>query len=241
MPAISRAHQRAADELRPVVFEPRFTSSPDGSVLVKLGRTWVMCTASSDEWLPFWRRGSGKGWLTASYSMLPGSTDSRIGRERSGAKGRTLEIERLIGRSLRAALDLSRLGERTIFIDCDVLQADGGTRTAAITGGWLALSQAVGAMISREELRSDPIVRQVAAVSVGLVDDEPLLDLDYQEDLRAQADLNIVMTAEGQFVEVQGTAEGPPFGREELDAMLGLAGRGIDVLGQAQMGALDGD
>jgi ribonuclease PH len=209
-------------------------------VLAKQGSTWVLCTASVDEWLPRWRRESGSGWLTASYSMLPGATDRRTGRERTGAKGRTKEIERLIGRSLRAALDLDRLAEHTLFIDCDVLQADGGTRTAAITGGWLALAQAVQSLQSRGVLSDDPMVRQIAAVSVGIVDDVPLLDLDYSEDVRAQADMNMVMTPQGEFVEVQGTAEGPPFGRDLLDRLLDLAGQGIEALGAAQLEALRG-
>ncbi len=235
---LERAGGRADDELRTLSFEARFTNSPDGSLFVRQGQTWVLCTACTDEWLPRWRRGSGKGWLTASYSMLPGSTMPRRGRDRQGAGGRTKEIERLIGRSLRSALDLAKLGERTMFVDCDVLQADGGTRTAAVVGGWVAVALAIRSLRDVGTLVHDPLTRQVAAVSVGMVDDRPLLDLDYTEDVRAQTDMNVVMASEGDFVEIQGTAEKRPFARGQLDQMLDLAQGGLRTLFAAQREAL---
>jgi len=230
-----RADGRAADRLRPVTCECGWISAPIGSVLIKQGQTWVLCTASVEDRVPRWLKGQGSGWLTASYNMLPGSTVERTARDRRGAGGRTREIERLIGRSLRAAMDLGQLGARTLHVDCDVLQADGGTRTAAITGGWLALALGVAELQRRSALPGgNPLVRQIAAVSVGVVDGESLLDLDYEEDVRAQTDMNVAMTAPGCFVEVQGTAEGEPFERGELDRLLDLAAGGIRTLVEVQ-------
>lgn len=236
----SRADGRQAGTMRTVSFEPNWVTAPLGSVLVKQGATWVLCTVSEESRVPAWLSGRGRGWLTASYSLLPGSTPRWTARERRGAGGRTREIERLIGRSLRGAVDLERLGERTLHVDCDVLQADGGTRTASITGGWLALALALRALGEAGELDAEPMRRQVAAISVGVVDGAALLDLDYREDVRAETDMNVVMTAEGRFIEVQGTAEGDPYDRAELDAMLDLAAAGISQLAAAQLEVLHG-
>jgi ribonuclease PH len=219
-----RADGRAADELRPITFERDFTDFADGSVMVAFGRTRVLCTAMIDEDVPRWMRGSGKGWVTAEYSMLPGSSTERINRERRGPKGRTHEIERLIGRSLRAVTDMVALGERQVLVDCDVLQADGGTRTASISGAWIALHDALTRAVGSER---HPIVDHLAAVSVGIVEGECRLDLPYEEDSRAEVDMNVVMTGDGRLVEVQGTAEQEAFRRDELDALLDLAASGI--------------
>jgi ribonuclease PH len=223
---------RAADELRPVRFTRRFTAHAEGSVLVEFGATRVLCTASVENGVPPFLRNSGKGWLTAEYGMLPRATHTRSPREAARGKqgGRTQEIQRLIGRSLRACIDLAAIGERTITIDCDVLQADGGTRTAAITGGFLALADAVDAIVARKAISTSPLHGQIAAVSVGIVGGTPVLDLEYSEDVDAETDMNVVMNSGGAFIEVQGTAEGHAFRREELDAMLNLAAHGTAAL-----------
>ncbi len=225
-----RPSGRAADELRPVSFERGFTRHAEGSVLVRFGDTHVLCTASVEERIPPWLRGRGSGWLTAEYAMLPRATTTRSARETRGQGGRTKEIQRLIGRSLRAACDLRALGERTVTVDCDVLQADGGTRTAAICGGFMALADAVDVLIDRELLRESPLHGHIAAVSVGIHQGEPVLDLDYAEDSQAETDMNVVMNDAGAFIEIQGTAEGHAFRREELDAMLNLASTGCAEL-----------
>jgi ribonuclease PH len=227
-----RPDGRTPDELRPVTFERDFTDQADGSVLVSFGRTRVLCTASIDESVPRWMKGSGKGWVTAEYSMLPGSSSERIRREVQSGKpsGRTQEIQRLIGRSLRGVCDMELLGERQVIVDCDVLQADGGTRTASITGGWLALHDALARVVARGALRRHPLVDECAAVSVGVVGGRLLLDLPYVEDAGAETDMNVVMTGSGGFIEVQGTAEGAPFSRDELDSLLRLAEGGIAQL-----------
>lgn len=227
---------RRADELRPVRIERGFTEYAEGSVLIAFGRTRVLCTASVEESVPPFLKGTGQGWVTAEYGMLPRATHTRTPREAARGKqgGRTLEIQRLIGRSLRAVVDLAALGERQIVLDCDVLQADGGTRTAAITGAWVALADACEALVARGVLAASPVRDQVAAVSVGLVGGEALLDLDYAEDSTCDTDMNVVMTGAGGFVELQGTAERGAFGRSALDALLALAERGIGALLEAQ-------
>jgi ribonuclease PH len=239
---ISRSFGRAADALRPVSLTRGFTKHAEGSVLVAFGETRVLCTASVEERVPPHKRGSGEGWVTAEYGMLPRATHTRGDREAARGKqsGRTQEIQRLIGRSLRAVVDLKALGERTVHLDCDVLQADGGTRTAAITGAFVALHDAVGWLLGRQLIAASPLRDHVAAVSVGLIDDVPLLDLDYTEDSGCDTDLNVVMTGAGGFVEIQGTAEGAPFSRAQVDALLSLAGQGIGQLVEAQKQALAG-
>jgi ribonuclease PH len=231
---------RRADELRPISLEPAFTRHAEGSVLVSFGDTRVICTASVDPRVPPWLKGQGSGWVTAEYGMLPRATHTRSPREAARGKqgGRTLEIQRLIGRSLRAVVDLRALGERTVTIDCDVLQADGGTRTAAITGGYVALQLAAKHLEQRGAIKSTPIHGQVAAVSVGIVDGVPILDLDYAEDSEAETDMNVVMNDAGAFIEIQGTAEGHAFKRDELDTMLDLATVGIRELQAEQLRAL---
>jgi ribonuclease PH len=228
----TRHDGRAPDDLRRIAFTRDYTEMAAGSVLVEFGRTRVLCTASVEERIPPWLRGSGRGWVTAEYSMLPGSSAERIEREAQKGRpsGRTQEIQRLIGRSLRAVTDLESMGEVQITIDCDALQADGGTRTASICGGYLALHDACSRLVATKRLASHPITDQCAAVSVGVVDGVPCLDLDYSEDARAEVDMNVVMTGAGRFVEVQGTAEGLPFTRGELDDLVGLAQHGIDHL-----------
>lgn len=237
-----RHDKRAADALRPVTLTRHYTKHAEGAVLVTFGDTRVLCTASVDERVPAFLKGAGKGWVTAEYGMLPRATHTRSDREAARGKqgGRTLEIQRLIGRALRAVVDMEALGERTITIDCDVLQADGGTRTASITGGYVALIDAVHALRKRKLIKRDPIHGAVAAVSVGIVDGEPVLDLDYEEDSRAETDMNVVMNDAGAYVEIQGTAEGHAFRRDELDRMLTLAGQGIDALIAKQHAALHG-
>ncbi|MBU1908558.1 MAG: ribonuclease PH [Verrucomicrobia bacterium] len=236
--AAARPDGRAEDALRPIRFTPDPAPAAAGSVLVEFGRTRVICGASVEDGVPRWMRAQNisGGWLTAEYSLLPYATRPRNSRESSTGKvsGRTQEIQRLIGRSLRAVTDLDKLGVRTIWLDCDVLEADGGTRTAAVTGAWVALRRAVNRLLREGVLTEDPLREAVAAVSVGLVEGRACLDLCYQEDLAAAVDLNVVMTASGRFVEVQGTAEESPFSREELDAMLALAARGIRRLLKAQ-------
>ena len=228
-----RRDGREPDQLRPIVFERDYTEFAAGSVLISMGRTRVLCTASVDEKVPPWMRGRGKGWVTAEYAMLPGSTSERTDREvaRGRPSGRTQEIQRLIGRSLRAVTDMAMLGERQILIDCDVLQADGGTRTASICGAYVALHDACTRLVQNKRLQGHPLEAACAAVSVGVVDAVALLDLEYSEDVRAEVDMNVVMTSTGRFIEVQGTAEGLPFSRSELDDLLGLAEHGIaDIL-----------
>jgi ribonuclease PH len=226
--------------LRPVSFQRGFTRHAEGSVLVAFGDTRVLCTASVEERVPAWKKEKGGGWVTAEYGMLPRATHDRSRREASAGRqgGRTLEIQRLIGRALRSVVDLDALGNLQVTVDCDVLQADGGTRTAAITGGYVALVDAIAAMRKRGALKADPLHGQVAAVSVGIVGGVPVLDLDYAEDVDAETDMNVVMNDAGAFVEVQGTAEGHAFRRDELDAMLALAGAGIRQLLEAQRAAL---
>lgn len=224
-----RTDGRRSDELRPITFERDFTDMAGGSVLVSFGRTRVLCTASVDESVPRWMKGKGKGWVTAEYSMLPGSSPERVRREVKDGRpsGRTQEIQRLIGRALRSVCDMAVLGERQIIIDCDVLQADGGTRTAAICGGYVALHDACTRLVQAGRIAANPLTDECAAISVGIIDGEPRLDLPYVEDVRAEVDMNVVMTGSGRFVEVQGTAEGLPFSRSELDDLLGLAEGGI--------------
>ncbi|MCA1691581.1 MAG: ribonuclease PH [Acidimicrobiales bacterium] len=235
-----RPHGREPDELRPMSFERDYTDFAAGSVLVSMGKTRVLCTASVDERVPPWMRGKGSGWVTAEYSMLPGSTTERSDREVSRGKpsGRTQEIQRLIGRSLRAVTDQVLLGERQIILDCDVLQADGGTRTAAICGAYVALHDACSRLVLAKRLTAHPLTAACAAVSVGVVDAMALLDLEYVEDVRAGVDMNVVMTSEGRFIEVQGTAEGLAFTRSELDDLLGLAEHGIAEILDLQAEAL---
>lgn len=227
-----RPSQRAPDQLRSVEIVRHYTRHAEGSVLVKFGDTHVLCTASVDEKVPGFLKGKGQGWLTAEYGMLPRSTGSRMDREAARGKqsGRTQEIQRLIGRSLRAVVDLSALGERTIQFDCDVIQADGGTRTASITGAFVALHDAVTYLIEKKAISASPIRDFVAAISVGIYQGVPVLDLDYPEDSECDTDMNVVMTGSGGFVEIQGTAEGEPFHRAEMDAMLNLAQTGISEL-----------
>lgn len=221
--------ERANDELRTVKITRGFTEMTPGSVLIEMGRTRVLCTVSLDDEVPPWMRKSGGGWVTAEYSMLPGASPERI-RRSSVNGGRTKEIQRLIGRSLRAAVDMEAMGPVTARIDCDVLQADGGTRTAAITGAWIALADAFDVWVAEGKMEKSPIKVNIAAISVGVVDGVAMLDLDYTEDVGADVDANVVMTGDGRLIEVQGTAEGDPFTREQLDAMLDFAGVGIESL-----------
>ncbi|MFN2499576.1 MAG: ribonuclease PH [Pyrinomonadaceae bacterium] len=228
----ARTDGRAYDELRPVKITPGFLPYAEGSVLIEMGLTRVVCSASVDERLPPFLRNSGQGWITAEYSMLPRATQQRTSRElgRGGPSGRTHEIQRLIGRSIRAAANMRLLGERTITLDCDVLQADGGTRTAAITGAYVAFALAVKRLLVAEKIQRTIITNEVAAISVGVVEGIPLLDLKYDEDSRAEVDMNVVCTGDGRFIEVQGTAEREPFSREQMDSLLGLATTGLDSL-----------
>jgi ribonuclease PH len=239
---MTRGDGRAPDELRQVKLTRGWLDHAAGSVMVEFGRTRVLCAASFTQGVPRWRKGSGQGWVTAEYAMLPRSTNTRSDREsvRGRIGGRTHEISRLIGRSLRAVIDYKGLGENTIVLDCDVLQADGGTRTAAITGAYVALADAVASLRDRGALRGEPLTGSVSAVSVGIVDGESLLDLPYEEDVRAETDMNVVMTGDGKFVEVQGTAEGAPFDREQLDTLLALAVKGCADLAAIQQSALAG-
>ena len=236
-----RPSGRAADQMRPISFTPDFTMHAEGSVLVAFGNTQVICTASVEDRQPRWLRDENQGWVTAEYGMLPRSTHSRMGREaaRGGQGGRTMEIQRLIGRALRAAVDLHRLGPRTVTLDCDVIQADGGTRTAAISGGFVALSLALSRLRRDGTLEDDPILGNVASVSVGVYEGTPILDLDYAEDANAETDMNVVMNDHGRFIEVQGTAEGEPFSDEDMTAMLKLAHSGIAQIIAAQQAALE--
>ncbi|MDD0842386.1 ribonuclease PH [Pseudomonas sp. Gutcm_11s] len=237
---MKRPSGRASTQLRSVRITRNYTKHAEGSVLVEFGDTKVICTASIESGVPRFLKGQGQGWLTAEYGMLPRATGDRNQREASKGKqgGRTLEIQRLIGRSLRAALDMSKLGENTIYIDCDVIQADGGTRTASITGAMVALADALKVLKKRGSLKGEPLKQMVAAVSVGIYQGEPVLDLDYLEDSAAETDLNVVMTDSGGFIEVQGTAEGAPFQPEELNAMLALAQQGMRELFELQRASL---
>jgi ribonuclease PH len=233
---VARASGRAPDELRTVVFTRDYTEMADGSVLVDFGRTRVLCTASVEARIPPWLKGSGRGWVTAEYSMLPGSSPERVDREAARGKqsGRTQEIQRLIGRSLRAVTDLNKMADVQVTVDCDVLQADGGTRTASICGGWIALHDACSRLVASNALATHPVLQPCAAISVGVIDGTPMLDLEYSEDVRAEVDMNIVMTGDERFVEVQGTAEGMAFTRRDLDALIGLAEVGIFEIIAAQ-------
>ena len=235
-----RPSGRQLTQMRKVSFERGFSKHAEGSCLVKFGDTHVLCTASLEERVPPWLRNGGKGWVTAEYGMLPRATGDRNQREASRGKqgGRTLEIQRLIGRSLRAALDMSKLGENTLYVDCDVIQADGGTRTASITGSMVALIDALKVLKKRGSLKGEPLKQMIAAVSVGIYQGEPVLDLDYLEDSAAETDLNVVMTDAGGFIEVQGTAEGAPFQPDEFNAMLALAQKGMNEIFELQKAAL---
>jgi ribonuclease PH len=239
---MSRIDGRRPDELRPVTMTRNWLDHAEGSVLVEFGKTRVLCAASVTQGVPRWRKGSGLGWVTAEYAMLPRSTNTRSDRESVKGRigGRTHEISRLVGRSLRAVIDYKSLGENTIVLDCDVLQADGGTRTAAITGAYVALEDAVSWLRGKGALAGEPLAGSVSAVSVGIVGGEPLLDLCYEEDVTADTDMNVVMTGEGAYVEVQGTAEGAPFDRKLLDELLDLAAVGCGELTMAQRAALSG-
>ena len=227
-----RSFNRTADQLRPVVITRHYTKHAEGSVLIAMGDTRVLCTASIEERVPPHKKGSGEGWVTAEYGMLPRSTNTRSDREAARGKqsGRTQEIQRLIGRSLRCVVDLKKLGERQITLDCDVLQADGGTRCASITGAFVALHDAVSVLMKKGLLKETPITDFIAAISVGIGSQGPLLDLDYIEDSTGETDMNVVMTGAGKFVEIQGTAEGVPFSRSDMDALIGLAEKGISAV-----------
>lgn len=237
-----RSDGREPNQQRPVKITPDYLQTAEGSVLIEVGHTKVICTASLEDSVPRFMRGSGRGWVTAEYSMLPRATSTRTSREvtRGHPGGRTQEIQRLIGRCLRGATDLKQLGERTLIVDCDVIQADGGTRTAAITGAYVALVDAVNALERSRGTAGSPIHGQVAAVSVGIYQGQPVLDLDYAEDSEAETDLNVAMNDNGAFIEIQGTAEGHAFRRDELDAMLTLAGEGVATLLELQREALEG-
>ncbi|MEU6429094.1 ribonuclease PH [Microbispora sp. NPDC046973] len=237
---MARSHGRRSDQLRPVTITRNWLAHAEGSVLVEFGGTRVLCAATVESGVPRWRKGSGLGWVTAEYAMLPRSTNTRNDRESVRGKigGRTHEISRLIGRSLRACVDYKALGENSVLLDCDVLQADGGTRTAAITGAYVALADAIAWMRQRRMCPGDPLVNSVAAVSVGVVGTEPMLDLDYSEDVKAETDMNVVMTGRGDYVEVQGTAEGTPFDRTTLNGLLDLAAAGCAELTRLQAEAL---
>jgi ribonuclease PH len=240
MSEVTRPSGRNANDLREIKITRNFTMHAEGSVLVEFGDTKVICTASVEENIPRFLKGSGKGWVTAEYGMLPRSTGDRMGREAARGKqsGRTQEIQRLIGRSLRAALDMSLLGENTIKIDCDVIQADGGTRTASITGGCVALADAIQSMLDRKLITENPLQQMIASVSVGIYQGMPVLDLDYSEDSTAETDMNVVMTAKGGFIEIQGTGEDGEFSMEDLNAMVSLAQEGIGHLLKAQQTSL---
>ena len=235
-----RSDGRGVDQIRSLVLTPDYISTAEGSVLIELGKTRVICTATVGDGVPSFLKGSGKGWVTSEYGMLPRATEERRPREASRGKqsGRTLEIQRLIGRSLRAVTDQEALGERTVWLDCDVIQADGGTRTASITGAFVALALAMERLVAAGILKSSPLIDSVAATSVGIVDDRPLLDLSYEEDARAEVDMNVVMTGRGDFVEIQATAEGRPFSGGEMQDLLALAAAGIRRITDAQRAVL---
>ena len=231
---VNRANGRAANELRPVKLTRGVMKHAHGSCLAEFGDTRVLCAATIEEGVPGWRKGAKAGWVTAEYAMLPASTGKRCKREHANRKGRSMEIERLIGRSLRTVVNMKALGEYTVTVDCDVIQADGGTRTASITGAYVALADAVAWLHAQGKITQSPIIDSVAAISVGVVGGVPMLDLDYNEDSNCDTDMNVVMTGKGGFVEIQGTAEGVPFSSEELNALLALAQKGIAQLGQLQ-------
>ena len=235
-----RSFKRNDDELRPIDFRRQFTKHAEGSVLIISGETQVICNATIDETVPSFLKGKGQGWVTAEYGMLPRSTNTRMGREAARGKqsGRTQEIQRLIGRSLRAIINLEKLGERTIHIDCDVIQADGGTRTASISGSYVALHDAINYLLKEKKLAETPIIDSVAAISVGIMNDKALLDLDYAEDSKCDTDMNFVMTGSGDFVEIQGTAEGKPFSKKEMDELTKIAQKGITLITKKQFEAL---
>ena len=237
-----RPSNRQADEMREIKITRNYTKHAEGSVLVEFGDTKVICTASVEERVPGFLRGKGQGWVTAEYGMLPRSTGSRMRREATGGKqgGRTMEIQRLIGRALRAGIDLEVLGENTISLDCDVIQADGGTRTASITGAWVALNDAIQHLLDKKIIKKNPLHHQIASVSVGIFNGTPVLDLDYAEDSNAETDMNVVMNSDKCFIEVQGTAEGHPYNKDELSSMLMLAEKGINELFIAQKAAIEG-
>lgn len=239
---MKRRDGRGNDELRPVKIERNYLRFAEGSVLMEMGNTKIICTATAEDSVPGFLRGSGRGWITAEYSMLPRSSQTRIPREATRGRigGRTHEIQRLIGRSLRAVVDLDRIGERTIYLDCDVVQADGGTRTASITGAFVALADTLSALREAGAIESVPILNSVAAVSVGVVDGTALLDLSYEEDVNAEVDMNVVMTGGDDFVEVQGTAESAPFSKEELENLIKLASKGVVELTRLQQEVLEG-
>ena len=239
---VTRIDGRRADELRQVKMSLDFLTTSPGSVLIEMGQTKIICTVSVENRVPGFLVGKGTGWLTAEYGMLPGSSAQRISRESSTGRpnGRTREIQRLIGRSLRAVLDLDRIGERTLYVDCDVIQADGGTRTASITGAYVALEQSVRSLVSSGQLKQSPLLDELAAISVGIVGSQVLLDLCYKEDSRASTDMNVVMTGSGGIVEMQATAEAAPFSRAEADAMLDSAASGIGELLEKQRGVIEG-
>jgi len=236
-----RPSNRQTDEMRAVRITRNYTKHAEGSVLIEFGDTKVICTASVEERVPGFLRGKGQGWVTAEYGMLPRSTGSRMRREASSGKqgGRTMEIQRLIGRSLRAGIDLKVLGENTISLDCDVIQADGGTRTASITGAWVALNDAITHLLDKKAIAKNPLHHQIASVSVGIYNGTPVLDLDYAEDSNAETDMNVVMNSDNGFIEVQGTAEGHPYSKEELNSMLELAEKGIGELFAIQKAAIE--
>ena len=236
-----RSFKRDNDELRPIDFKRQFTKHAEGSVLIISGETQIICNATIDETVPSFLKGKGQGWVTAEYGMLPRSTNTRMGREAARGKqsGRTQEIQRLIGRSLRAIINLEKLGERTIHIDCDVIQADGGTRTASISGSYVALHDAIDYLLKEKKLAETPIIDSVAAISVGMMNDKALLDLDYAEDSECDTDMNFVMTGSGDFVEIQGTAEGKPFSKKEMDELTKIAQKGISLITKKQFEALE--
>jgi ribonuclease PH len=236
-----RPSGRQPDEKRQVTITRNYTKHAEGSVLIEMGHTKVLCTASIEERVPGFLRGKGQGWVTAEYGMLPRSTGSRMGREAARGKqsGRTQEIQRLIGRSLRAAIDMEALGERTVTLDCDVIQADGGTRTASITGAYVALNDAINYLLKKKLIKKSPLIGMIASVSVGIFNGTPVLDLDYDEDSSAETDMNVIMNDAGAFIEVQGTAEGHAFRRDELNSMLDLANKGISELFDAQQQAME--
>ena len=238
-----RSYGRTVEDMRPVSIMPNALPHAEGSAYIKVGDTHVICAASVEERVPGWMKGKGRGWVTAEYGMLPRATGQRTEREatRGSQKGRTVEIQRLIGRSLRAGVDLEKLGERQIIIDCDVIRADGGTRCASITGAWVALALACRRMLDERRLRAYPLLSQIGAISVGVVDGVPMVDLDYREDSKADVDVNVVMTEKSQFVEIQGTAEAAPFSSGTLDDMLVLASSALDELFAKQLEAIGGD
>jgi len=235
-----RSYQRQNNDLRPIEFIRNYTKHAEGSVLIKCGDTHILCTCSIEESVPSFLRGKGQGWVTAEYGMLPRSTSSRMPREAAKGKqsGRTQEIQRLIGRSLRAIIDLKKLGERTIHVDCDVIQADGGTRTASISGAYIAIYDAIQTLIDSNKISASPLINSIAAISVGIKNGEVFLDLDYEEDSSCDTDMNIVMTGNGEFVEIQGTAEGVAFSRKEMDNLINMAASGIKIITQKQTEAI---